>query len=85
MKITSITALLSSYAVTQVSAKQMNLRSRNLGQNVKASKCTILLREELLINPGQHDHAFECEMDAEDMNGIPNLTLPLQVLLKCRN
>jgi hypothetical protein len=72
------TAILASYTLTQVSAStaakqhhvkrktKKNLRSRRKLELVRSNKCVVLLEE---------DHIFKCEMDAADMNGIPNLTL----------
>ena len=48
-------------------------------RNVSKPSCTVLMRSDLLIDPGsgQEDLSFECEMDADDMNGVPNLSLPM--------
>jgi len=60
-----------------------NLRSQTVSQaakNTKASECTIMVRESLLIDPssGAQDISFECEMESVDMDGVPGLFLPLQ-------
>lgn len=81
-KSTLASLLLCSLATTQLVAGA-NLRSQNASnnrRNTKASECTIMASELLLIDPssGAPDQIFECEMDPEDMGGISGLSLPLQ-------
>lgn len=75
-----LTATLLVHGLALASAQKSSLRSPRKLQEVKAPSCTVLLREDLLINPGsgKDDHAFECEMEAEDMHGVPNLSLPIK-------
>lgn len=87
MKLSSLSFIAFTTSLAQIAAEQ--LRGKNQSNDhphrrqlnpVKSSSCTLLLRADLLINPGSDkvDHGFECEMDSADMNGISNLSLPIQ-------
>jgi hypothetical protein len=73
-------ALLLAAPATADQLKTANLRGREL-RNVKSSSCVVLIRSDLLIDQSssgkKNDHEFECEMSAEDMNGVSNLSLPI--------
>lgn len=68
-----------------------NLRSAtasNSSKKTKASECTLMVTELLLIDPSSdsvEDLIFECEMDSEDMDGVPGLILPIQASLNQKN